>query len=598
MDINNLSVRQKQIFQLLLNSNDYVSCKEIAAKLNVSIRTIKSDINGLKDIIKDMDPLCHIESVPSKGYKIQSNYDLELSENKYLSKSYFFTANKYLEDDIRQTKMFLDILHLPQPVTINLLIEKYYISRTTLYKDLDMIAQDLHKYHVELIYKPYQGIYIDGTEVNIRAALQNKLLVNAPVLEENDLWQQLRFTKENLLEFISSFAINKISDFELSNLYEHLIVLLMRCQVQKYIPIETLTYEVFVNEMEIQRAYEYFYQYKSEAFVIPRSEIIYFVLLLKGCNLGLCNQSVLDITTKSLQKLSKDLNIKLDDDTRIAHLSQYMYSLLIRNYNHFIQNAVFIDDIKEKHSVSFDISYYYITIVEEMLNIQIADSEVSYLSYFFIDTREVLREYYSPNKILVVSFRGTIMSKRLMSELRSNFSFYSFDICEFYELKQKIKEETYSFIISDVPVYLDEKIPMIFISHFLDSNDFKIIRKHIRILLNDIIDDYFKHRHIVSITNKNEFLKYISTSQKEYDTLVKREKRFTYFTDGAAIIYLYNKQSKTSVYYSQKGMMWGKKKIHYIFVINVTEKNKLLNYSKINQLFLDQVKARQKEEML
>lgn len=34
---------------------------------------------------------------------------------------------------IRQTKMFLDILHLPQPITINQLTEKYYISRTTLY---------------------------------------------------------------------------------------------------------------------------------------------------------------------------------------------------------------------------------------------------------------------------------------------------------------------------------------------------------------------------------------------------------------------------------------------------------------------------------
>lgn len=592
--MNTLSTRQKQIFQLLLNNNDFVSCKEIASKMNVSIRTIKSDMAGLKDIVKNMGVICQIESVPSKGYRIQSHYNLDFIDDEYLTKSYFFTTNKYLEDDIRQTKMFLDILHLPQPVTINQLTEKYYISRTTLYKDLKMISQDLNNYHVNLTYKPYQGIYIDGGEVNIRSALQNKLLVNASVLEEQlDLWiDNCQFTKQNLLDFINSFAINKISDFELSNLYEHLLVLLMRCKVQKYISIDSLTYDIFVNEIEIQRAYEYFYTYKSMSLMIPRDEIIYFVLLVKGCNLGFCNQYALDITTQSLQRLSKQLKLKVDDDMRIAQLSQYMYSLLIRNYNHFIQNAVLIDDIREKHSVSFDISYYFVKIVEDILGVSIANSEVSYLSYFFIDSREILKQYYNPNKILVVSFRGTIMSKRLMSELRSNFSFYSFDICEFYELKQKIKEENYSFIISDVPVYLDVNIPIISISHFLDSNDFKIIRKHIRILLSDVVEDYFNHCHSISVSHKNEFLKYISSSLEEYEVLREREERFTYLIDCSAIIYLYNSKFKTAIYYSKEGIDWGKRKINYIFVINVIEDNRLLNYTKINDLFLNKVKEK------
>lgn len=594
MNMNNLSIRQKQIFQLLLNNNDFVSCKEIASKLNVSIRTIKSDMVGLKDMIKSMETICQIESVPSKGYRIKSHYNLDFSDDEYLSENYFFTTNKYLEDDIRQTKMFLDILHLPQPVTINQLTEKYYISRTTLYKDLKIISQDLSNYHVDLIYRPYQGIYIEGIEVNIRSALQNKLLVNASVLEEElDLWtDNCQFTKHNLLEFINAFAINKISDFELSNLYGHLLVLLMRCKVQKYIPIDCLTYDIFVNEIEIQRTYEYFYTYKPISLIIPKDEIIYFVLLVKGCNLGFCNQYALDITTQSLQKLSKELKLKVNDDIRIAQLSQYMYSLLIRNYNHFIQNAVLIDDIREKHSVSFDISYYFVKIVEDILGIQIADSEVSYLSYFFVDTREILKQYYIPNKILVISFRGTIMSKRLINELRTNFSFYSFDICEFYELKQKVKETDYSFIISDVPVYLDENIPIISISHFLDSNDFKIIRKHIRILLSDVVEDYFERCYTISFTHKNEFLKYISSSPEEYDALMKREERFTYLIDCSAIIYLYNSHFKTAIYYSEEGIYWHKRKIHYIFVVNVIEENRLLNYTKINDLFLRKVKER------
>lgn len=588
MNISDLSTRQKQIFQMLINTDDYLPCKQIAARLNISIRTVKSDVSVLKNSIQHLG--CRFESVPSKGYRIVYDSIKNISEN-YLTDHYFFSDNKYLEDDYRRVKIFLDIINSESAIAIKDLTEKYYISRTTLYKDLQEISKDFKNYNVELVYQPYKGVYIEGTEVNIRFAIQNKLLFNMPFLEDEIslYFDQTKFTKNNLLDFINSFAINKISDFELSNVYYHLMSLLMRCKIKKYISLDVLDYEMFVNEFEIQRAYEYFYQYKSESLTIPRTEIIYFFLLIKGGNLGFCNQFALDLTVQSLNELSNQLKIDFNDSIRVADLSKYLYSLFIRHFNHFTQNVVLLDDIRDKHPLSFDIAYQFVSIIEKSQGIRIKNSEIAYLSYYFLNIREELKKYYDPIKILLVSFRGTTMCRFLLNELQTEFNFYQFESCELYEVKQKIEVQDYSFIISDVGLYLDTDIPIILINHFMNSNDYKIIRKHLRIVLSDLIDDYLLNLKRTSISSKEDFLHYISTTEDEYFNLLKREQRFTYQMDQAAIIFLYNQKVKTRIYYTKKGILWHDVIIHYIFVLNITETNQLLNYSKVIRTFLDKV---------
>lgn len=588
MNISDLSTRQKQIFQMLLNTDDYLPCKQIATRLNISIRTVKSDVSILKGAIHHFG--CRFESVPSKGYRIVYDSIKNISGD-YLTNHYFYSDNKYLEDDYRQVKLFLDIINSESTIAIKDLTEKYYISRTTLYKDLQEISKDFKNYNVELVYQPYKGVYIEGTEVSIRFAIQHKLLFNMSLLEDEIslYFDQTKFTKDNLLDFINSFSINKISDFELFNVYYHLMSLLMRCKIGKYVSFDDLEYETFVNEFEIQKIYEYFYQYKSESLTIPRTEIIYFFLLIKGGNLGFCNQFALDLTVQSLNELSRQLKIDFNDSIRIADLSKYLYSLFIRHLNHFTQNVVLLDDIKDKHALSFDIAYQFVSIIEKSQGIKIKSSEIAYLSYYFLNIREELRKYYNPIKILLVSFRGTTMCRFLLNELQTEFNFYQFESCELYEVKQKAEEENYSFIISDVGLYLDTDIPIIVINHFMNSDDYKIVRKHLRIVLSELLDDYLLNMKRTSLSNKEDFLRYISTTEDEYMALLKRDERFTYQMDQAAVIFLYNQKVKTRIYYSKKGILWNGMIIHYIFVLNITENNQLLNYSKVIRTFLDKI---------
>ena len=108
-------------------------------------------------------------------------------------------------------------------------------------------------------------------------------------------------------------------------------------------------------------------------------------------------------------------------------------------------------------------------------------------------------------------------------------------------------------------------------------------------MLSELLDNYLLNMKRTSLSSKEDFLRYISTTEDEYMALLKRDERFTYQMDQAAVIFLYNQKVKTRIYYSKKGILWNGMIIHYIFVLNITENNQLLNYSKVIRTFLDKI---------
>ena len=57
-----------KIIQILLSSNDYISTYEIATLIGVSRRSVREEINNVKNILKEHN--IHLTSKPNKGYII------------------------------------------------------------------------------------------------------------------------------------------------------------------------------------------------------------------------------------------------------------------------------------------------------------------------------------------------------------------------------------------------------------------------------------------------------------------------------------------------------------------------------------------------
>lgn len=58
-----------KIIQILLSSNDYISTYEIATLIGISRRSVREEINNVKNILKERN--IHLTSKPNKGYIIE-----------------------------------------------------------------------------------------------------------------------------------------------------------------------------------------------------------------------------------------------------------------------------------------------------------------------------------------------------------------------------------------------------------------------------------------------------------------------------------------------------------------------------------------------
>ena len=79
MNENNLTLRQRQILNILFEATDYLTGNEISKRLNVSSRTIRNDISAINLALADDN--ISILSKHSFGYKLQF-------ENSTLIKQY------------------------------------------------------------------------------------------------------------------------------------------------------------------------------------------------------------------------------------------------------------------------------------------------------------------------------------------------------------------------------------------------------------------------------------------------------------------------------------------------------------------------------
>lgn len=159
----NLSLRQKKILHILQNQTSFVTGKKIASGLNVTARTIRSDIQELNQLLRSSG--IRILSEQGKGYLLDAESpdmlkNLNQNETVFLSK----------EERIRYLAFQLCLSGCP----LNLfdLEEEMYVSRTTLLSDIQTLKRryTLKEPHIALIQQNH-AISFEKNERRIRAVL-------------------------------------------------------------------------------------------------------------------------------------------------------------------------------------------------------------------------------------------------------------------------------------------------------------------------------------------------------------------------------------------------------------------------------------------
>lgn len=140
----NLSLRQRKLLHILQNQKSYMTGSQLAKQLNVSPRTIRSDIVVINQSLEPFE--AQILSERSKGYLFCAENSKSLQQLNQMH-----TAFSTKEERIRYLAFQLCLSDIP--INIYDLEDELYVSHTTLENDLHLLKKQfvLNAPYIELI---------------------------------------------------------------------------------------------------------------------------------------------------------------------------------------------------------------------------------------------------------------------------------------------------------------------------------------------------------------------------------------------------------------------------------------------------------------
>ena len=171
---NPLNDRQSKIVYLLISDAQYITSEFIANKLSLSERTIKTEIQRIKNTLIPYG--IQISSKKGKGY-----YIVNLQKNRLLiSDLISITASQiaHVSNDRiqRVDSIIVSILSNKEKcIPLTQICDQFFISRTTLINDFELIKKRCEEFKLNFNYIAYYGIEITGYEISKRMFLQKIL---------------------------------------------------------------------------------------------------------------------------------------------------------------------------------------------------------------------------------------------------------------------------------------------------------------------------------------------------------------------------------------------------------------------------------------
>ena len=131
-----LEKRKAVILNTLLEREDYVTAQQLATLTGVSVRTVKSDIAALNQLIGPCQVQIH--SVPNRGYKLELGDDTDLSQLALLMDDSELRQFYKVPQDSNERVYYLirKLLVVDYSLDAGELAGEIYVSEPTVIRDL------------------------------------------------------------------------------------------------------------------------------------------------------------------------------------------------------------------------------------------------------------------------------------------------------------------------------------------------------------------------------------------------------------------------------------------------------------------------------
>ena len=439
------------------------SVESLAAKLDVSQKTIRNDIKELNCLlggyacIGNNKGICKLIVFAPKGFT-------EIRNKIYKQEDLFNSSHT------RMAYMFWQLMHAEEPYLTDDLSEEMKVARTTTISDLNRLRKAIEKYDLKIKGKANTGLALCGGEYKIRLfILENiyeQLYLNFP------LGQTIR---EKLYDFQERLSMDALG---FGFFYRFFVVMIQRMEsghmIKKLEPKYEELYgssaymivDEFLNEIEQVKGYK-----------ISKEERLFLSISVAGMRTPAntaeieqkisISEGVADLIIEILDRIKAELNVTVVANELFDDFVYHVFFMINRlKYGFHIYNPM-VDDFKNKYSVAYKMAEIAKGVLEERVGIEMTEDEMGFLAaYFGVFLLEQEPEE-KRCKIAIVCGSGKIIGRLIENQLKKVFDVEpEFEF--FYGIFDENLKDDFDYIVTTTELHMDTRTPVIFMDEVFD----------------------------------------------------------------------------------------------------------------------------------
>lgn len=460
----NIEPKAKELLELLINTNEYITITELQAKIGLSKRSVYYVVNKCNDFLY-ANSLNPINNKRGKGYYIQEE------EKSFVSRLLLSDSSLFnMPSADRINYLICWLLYPNGKINVEDIIGVFDISRNSVFSDLKKLKSEIEKYNLSLEFSPKEGYIINGAVTNNHAVLLHYL----DKLLQKYHYQDLMFLNSTEVEDYYKRLVN-VSD-SMGNEYPNDALLTISCllsivhHVDETFDFSLLELKDLGSTKELNLIDEYFQDFNVH-------ERLYLAVYLLGSKAGKAltvSESEYDIQLFELsQTLVERFEIvsclHLISKSELINslylhfkLSFYYYTLRIQSINPLV------DSVKSNYKDLFELVSGLSKELENSFPFPLTESEIIYITiHFGGHIQQGMNKLYRKIRVLVVCPSGISTSTLLKREIQNLYS--NVFVVASISLDEIDQYDDIDFIVSTIDI--KSKIPWIKVHSILTDND-------------------------------------------------------------------------------------------------------------------------------
>ncbi len=537
--------RKQKILAILLDHSEGITGEELARRLHVSSRTVRSDIKKLQERLSGYKS--RIVSSPNRGYRIVINEQRDelMAAMGAKSTGGLGTENERCDFIIgRLLECYLE----DAPITQMDLAEEMYIGISTLKTYLSIAKLCLEEYSLQIAQYKTEGIRLVGEEVELRYCLVDYL--GRTKAREGSLWRKVFepvsfATLNQIISHVLEIRNLQLTDISRENLCIHAAVLLWRSRENHSMPCTMHLAQQLEEKFEYSAAKDIVSElFRYTGVDVSYSEVYYITqCLLTSKKLVNVDESVNKEHVRALvHKILLSIKDKLaldftEDQYLVDGLLLHLSIAIARVQFHMNIRNELLESIKKDYPLAFQMGVIAAKTVSEIDDIEFNENEISYIALHFgaAISRNSLKEAESPKNVIIVCSAGLGVSVLLKAKVEEHFHnrINVVAVLPSYEINQSAVDGV-DYVFTTVPLEHIDARKVIRINHMLRLEDIEKIERK-------VFDK--------SVVNAEEIRSFFSEENFYINQNFKtKEECINFLTDRAIESGLMNKKAKQSVF--------------------------------------------------